>query len=127
MAWRWLRRVQYIVRQRQADADVRAELEFHQTMKQREIEASGLHAAAASIAARRAMGNLLLAREEARSVWMWSWLDTTARNIRHGLRIFRTSPTFALTSVLTLGLCIGANTAAYTLVDWLLIRPLPVS
>jgi predicted permease len=121
----WIRRVRYIFRQRQADADVRAELEFHQTMKQREIEGSGLDASAASIAARRAMGNVLLAREEARAVWMWSWLDTTARNIRHGLRIFRTSPTFALTSVLTLGLCIGANTAAYTLVDWLLIRPLP--
>ena len=121
----WIRRLRYIVRHRQADADVRAELEFHQTMKQREMEGSGLDAGAASMAARRAMGNVLLAREDVRSVWIWSWLDATARNIRHGLRIFRTSPTFALTSVLTLGLCVGANTAAYTLVDWLLIRPLP--
>ena len=41
MAWMWLRRVQYIVRQRQADADVRTELEFHRKMKLRDLEARG--------------------------------------------------------------------------------------
>ncbi len=120
-----IRRLGVLLHQRQVDADVRAELEFHREMKQREFEANGIAAADASLAASRAMGNVLLAREEARAVWVWSWLDVTLRNIRFGVRIFRNSPTFALTSVLTLGLCIGANSAAYTLVDWLLIRPLP--
>ena len=121
----WIRRLNVVLHQRQADADVRAELAFHRDMKQREFEASGIAAAVASRAASRAMGNTLLAREEARAVWVWSWLDITLRNIRFGARVFRNSPTFALTSVLTLGLCMGANSAAYTLVDWLLIRPLP--
>jgi predicted permease len=120
----WLRRLQYVVRQRQADADVRAELEFHREMKTRELEATGLSAVDASITARRAMGNTLIAREEARAVWIWSSIDNTLRDIRHGVRILRNSPTFAVTSIVTLGLCIGANAAIYTLVDWLLIRPL---
>lgn len=120
----WLRRLRYLAHQRQGDADVRAELEFHREMKARALEASGLSASDASIAAGRAMGNTLLAREEARAVWIWASLDNTLRNIRHGARLLRNSPTFAVTSIVTLGLCIGANAAIYTLVDWLLIRPL---
>lgn len=120
----WLRRLRYFARQRQADADVRAELEFHREMKTRDLEATGLSVVDASIAARRAMGNTLLAREDARAVWIWSSIDNTLRNIRHGARLLRNSPTFAVTSIVTLGLCIGANAAIYTLVDWLLIRPL---
>src|SRR5262245_18178901 len=124
MAGHWFRRLRYVIRQRQADADVRAELEFHRAMKQRDLEARGWPAADASTAASRAMGNTLLAREDARAVWVWSFVDTTLRNVRHGLRVLRNSPTFVLTSMLTLGLCIGANAAIYTLVDWTLIRPL---
>jgi len=120
----WFRRLRYFAQQRQADADVRAEIEFHREMKARELEANGLSAVEASLAARRAMGNTLLAREEARAVWIWSSIDRMLSNIRHGARILRNSPTFAVTSIVTLGLCIGANAAIYTLVDWLLIRPL---
>ena len=120
-----IRRLGALLHQRQVDADVRAELEFHREMKQREFEANGIAAADASLAASRAMGNVLLSREEARSVWVWSWLDATLRNIRFGTRIFRNSPTFAATSIATLGLCIGANAAVYSLVDRVLIRPLP--
>src|SRR6185369_6032991 len=89
-----------------------------------ELEAKGLSPGDASMAARRAIGNTLLAREEARAVWIWSSIDRMLSNIRHGARILRNSPTFAVTSIVTLGLCIGANAAIYTLVDWLLIRPL---
>lgn len=120
----WLRRLRYFAQQRQADADVRAELEFHREMKARDLEATGLSVVDASIAASRAMGNTLLAREDARAVWIWSSIDNTVRNIRRGARLLRNSPTFAVTSIVTLGLCIGANAAIYTLVDWLLIRPL---
>jgi len=122
----WFRRLRYFAQQRRADAEVQAELEFHREMKARELEANGLSPGDASMAARRAIGNTLLAREEARAVWIWSSIDRTLKNIRHGARILRNSPTFAVTSIVTLGLCIGANAAIYTLVDWLLIRPLPL-
>jgi hypothetical protein len=120
-----LRRLRHVVRQRQLDADVRAEIEFHRDLKQRDLERLGMSSSEAAVAARRAMGNITLAREDARAVWVARWLDTALRNIRHGCRICWNSPTFALTSILTLGLCIGANAAIYTLVDWILIRPLP--
>jgi putative ABC transport system permease protein len=121
----FLRRLRHLVRQRQADADLRAEIEFHRYQKQQDLERAGLSAAAAAAVSLRAMGNITIAREDARAVWVWRWLDAGLRNIRHGFRVCRNSPTFALTSILTLGLCIGANAAIYTLVDWVLIRPLP--
>jgi hypothetical protein len=65
----WLRRLRYFVRQRQADDDLLTELEFHREMKQRELEAAGLRSTDASNAAKVAMGNMLLAREDARAVW----------------------------------------------------------
>jgi predicted permease len=120
----WLRRLRYFIRQRQAEDDLLAELEFHREMKQRELEATGLRGTDAGNAAKVAMGNMLLAREDARAVWMWFWFDTARRNLLHGARILRNSPTFAATSMLTLGLCIGANGAIYALVDWTLLRPL---
>src|SRR5262245_47206398 len=66
-------------------------------MKARELEANGLSPVEASMAARRAMGNALLAREDARAVWIWSSIENALRNIRHGARILRNSPTFSWT------------------------------
>jgi hypothetical protein len=52
-------------------------------------------------------------------------LDMLARDVRYAIRVLRRSPVFAITAILTLGLCIGANTAIYTIVDRVLLRPLP--
>jgi hypothetical protein len=52
-------------------------------------------------------------------------LDSLARDVRYAVRVLRKSPLFALTAIATLGLCIGANTAIYTVVDRVLLRPLP--
>ena len=54
-------------------------------------------------------------------------LETLGRDIRYATRVLRKSPVFAVTAILTLGLCIGANTAIYTVVDRVLLRPLPIS
>ena len=52
-------------------------------------------------------------------------LDMLGRDLRYAVRVLRKSPVFAVTAILTLGLCIGANTAIYTVVDRVLLRPLP--
>src|ERR1700730_17110862 len=53
------------------------------------------------------------------------WLEEGGRNMRHGLRVLRQSPAHAVTAVLTLALCLGANTAILSVVDGFLLRPLP--
>jgi hypothetical protein len=60
------------------DADLAEELETHRAMKQAELEQSGMRRAEAIAASRRALGNITLAREDARAVWIWSWLESLA-------------------------------------------------
>jgi predicted permease len=125
MAWMWLRRLQYVVRQRHVDADVRAELEFHHDMKQREVEARGLSVAAAAIVARRAMGNLTSAREDARAVWVWPWLETVWQDTAYAARIMRRQAGSALLAVFLLAVTIGLNTSLMAVLNGLLLRPWP--
>ena len=53
-------------------------------------------------------------------------MGTLAQDVRHAVRQIQRSPTFAAVAILTLALGIGANVAIFSMVDWLLIRPLPV-
>ncbi|HEX7795296.1 MAG TPA: ABC transporter permease [Vicinamibacterales bacterium] len=121
----WLRRLQYFAQQRQADADVRAELEFHREMRARELEASGLSAVAASMAARRAMGNTLLAREDARAVWIWPWLESIWQDGAYAARVISHQVGSSLLAVAILAVTIGLNTTFATVLNGLLLKPWP--
>ena len=56
---------------------------------------------------------------------MFLWLETLVQDVRYGLRVLRRSPGFALTAIFVIALGVGANTAAFTLLDHVLLRPLP--
>ncbi len=86
----------------------------------------GSSAPDAAAESRRLMGNLTLAREEARAAWISPWLESTWQDVLYALRMFRRAPAFTATLVLVLGLGIGATTAVFTLVDGLILRALPV-
>jgi predicted permease len=72
------------------------------------------------------MGNMTLAREDARAAWIAPWLETIWQDVRYGVRALRRNPGFASVAIMTLGLGIGATTALFSVADTILWKPLPV-
>ncbi|HET9358319.1 MAG TPA: ABC transporter permease [Vicinamibacterales bacterium] len=125
MIERLLRRVRYWLRSRREDAALREELEFHHAMKQQELEREGMDARNARLAARRDLGNATLARETARAVWIWPWLDSVKQDVSYAVRSLRRQPGFTFVSLIVLGIAIGLNTSFFTVFAGLAIRPMP--
>lgn len=122
---RLLRRLRYLLQRDRHERELDDELRFHLEMKQQDLESRGLNRAAAALAARRALGNLLLTRDLVRDVWIAPWLGAI-RDVRYGLRTLRRNPGFAAVAISTLSLGIGASAATLSIAEAVLIRPLPV-
>jgi len=113
------RRLLYWFHSRQLDADLAEEMEFHRNLAARE---NGIDDAAS----RRAMGNLTLARESARGVWIWPWLESFWQDLAYGFRAMRRQPGFTAVALLALSSAIGINSSLFTVFNAVALRPWPV-
>ena len=115
----------FLKRRRRRDADFSDEIAAHLALEADRLTAEGLSPADATHEARRRFGNVGLAQEAFHRRRTIGWIEAFPQQLRRAARRLARAPVFSITAVLTLTLGIGATTAVFSLVDGVLLRPLP--
>src|SRR4051812_13278934 len=105
------------------DDDLDREIRGHLEEEARQQRDDGTAEQDSVYAARRAFGNATLVKEEIRNMSRWTSLEQCWQDLRYGARLLVKNPAVSAIAILTLALGIGANTAIFSLVEGLILKP----
>jgi predicted permease len=114
-----------ILRPERAKSELDEEIESHLALATADKRDRGATSEVARREAEQDFGNKALVKDVVRRMWGWSWLESLQQDTKYALRQLRRSPAFSATVITTLAFGIGAATAMFTVVDHVLLRPLP--